>query len=312
VKYRKLGDTDLEVSSICLGSWVFGGDVWGEIDDDESERVVCEALDRGINFIDTAPIYGSGRSECIISNALKQSLNKAIIATKCGLEQKGKTIRVNLSKEFIREDIEYSLKRLGVDTIDLYQCHWPDKDTPLEETFTELNKLVDEGKIRYIGVSNFDDNLLESSIKLAPVVSNQVQYSIFERNIEQKLISVCREHNVKILSYGSLGGGILTGKYSKPPVLPKNDVRSFFYKFYSEDFLKKSKDVISQLESLAGERGVPVAQVAINWILSHEEVASCIVGCRTSSQLRANIGAADWELTQEEVAEIESSLVARR
>ncbi|MGB3057527.1 MAG: aldo/keto reductase, partial [Candidatus Omnitrophota bacterium] len=199
MKYRKIANTDLEVSSICLGTWAFGGDCWGEADDAQSIRVIEEAVDKGINFIDTAPIYGSGRSEEVVGKAIK---NKAgvIIATKCGLEQKGKSIRPNLHADFIRKEAEGSLRRLGVETIDLYQCHWPDPNTSMKETFGEMDKLVREGKIKYIGVSNFEKGVLERSMRAAPIVSDQVEYSLFKRKIEEELMPFCGENKVSVLT----------------------------------------------------------------------------------------------------------------
>ena len=147
---RKIGNSSLEVSPVCLGTWVFGGFMWGGANDNESRGAVAEA----INFIDTAPIYGDGRSEEVIGKAITGRRDELIIATKCGLQKKGRNIEANLSASFIREEIENSLRRLAIERIDLYQCHWPDENTPYEETFGELNKLVSEGKIRYIGTSN--------------------------------------------------------------------------------------------------------------------------------------------------------------
>jgi len=303
MKYRKIGNTDLEVSAIALGSWVFGGEGWGkEADDDESVRVIGRALDMNINFIDTAPIYGDGRAETVIGKAIQGKRKDVIIATKCGLEKKGRSIKCNLTAKFIREEIENSLRRLNVETIDLYQCHWPDKDTPFEETFGELNKIKEEGKIRYIGVSNFEKELLEEAVSIAPVVSDQVRYSVFDRGIEKELIPFCGRKEISILSYGSLGGGILTGKYKEPPVFEKSDVRSFFYRYYKEPFWSNGRAAISNLENIASERNVPTAQIAINWVLSRKEVAGCIIGCRTEQQLMSNIGAVNWELTPEELA----------
>ncbi|MFH1797899.1 MAG: aldo/keto reductase [Candidatus Omnitrophota bacterium] len=292
MKYRKIGNSDLEVSFVSLGSWVFGGAEWGEACDAESTRVVEEAIDRGINLIDTAPVYGAGRSEEVIGRALQKSrcrAGKIVIATKCGLEQKGRSIRPNLSAGFIREEVENSLKRLNVEAIDLYQCHWPDKTTPLEETFGEMKRLLEQGKIKHIGVCNFDQKLLKEAVSIAPVVSDQVQYSLLERDIEKDLMPFCKENGVSILSYGSLGGGVLTGKYKSAPVFSKGDVRSFFYKYYKEPFWSKSRDVVSELESLARKHGQPISRAAIDWVLTKPEVASCIVGCRTTCQLRENI-----------------------
>jgi len=305
MKYRKIGDSDLEVSAVCLGTWVFGGDCWGAADDTQSIRVAEEAIEKGINFIDTAPIYGSGRSEEVVGKAMRGKRDRVIVSTKLGLKQEGGSIKSDLSAGFIREEIENSLRRLNVETIDLYQCHWPDADTPLEETFGELKALLEEGKVRYIGVSNFDRELIERVRSIMPVISDQMQYSLFDRAIEKELVPFCKAEGMSILAYGPLGGGILTGKYKAPPVFPKGDVRSFFYKFYREPFWSKARGLVSVLEEIAKKRKIPVSQVAINWVLSREEIASCIVGCRTTEQLAQNIGTADWKLNTEELTKIQ-------
>ncbi|MBD3296977.1 MAG: aldo/keto reductase, partial [Candidatus Omnitrophica bacterium] len=170
MEYRNLGSTDMKVSVICLGSWVFGGDCWGRADDEESIKVVRRALEKGINFVDTAPVYGSGRAERVIGRAVRNMPERPLIATKCGLQQKGRSIRPNLSAEFIREEVENSLRRLDIDRIDLYQCHWPDPRTSPEETFSELTKLRDEGKIRYAGVSNFEKKDMCKALELKGAV----------------------------------------------------------------------------------------------------------------------------------------------
>ncbi len=304
MEYRKLGNTGPEVSAISLGTWVFGGDCWGEVDDSQSVRVVEDAVEKGINLIDTAPIYGNGRSEEVVGRAIRDKRDGVIIATKYGLEQKGRSIKPNSSADFVRKEAENSLRRLGVETIDLYQCHWPDPDTPFDETFGEVEKLVKEGKVRYVGVSNFNREATEQALEIAPLASNQVQYSLFDREIEKELMPFCEEKNISILSYGSLGGGILTGKYKEPPTFPKGDVRIFFYQYYKEPFWSKAKELVSALEDIAGKREVPTSDVAINWVLSRREVTSCIVGCRTPEQLRQNLKAADWKLNGEELAGI--------
>jgi len=306
MQFRTIGKSDLEVSDVALGTWAFGGDCWGKADDARSEHVVSEAIEKGINLIDTAPIYGGGRSEEVIGRAIKGKRDRVVIATKCGLQQQGDSIRPNLTVSFIREEIENSLIRLGVDMIDLYQCHWPDEKTPFEETFTELNRLVAEGKIRHIGVSNFSRQQLEEAMSFSPVVSNQMQYSLFERSVEEELMPFCRERKVSFLTYGPLGGGILTGKYCTPPAFPKGDVRSFFYKYYREPFWSKGRELILVLEDIAARRKVLVAQIAINWVLSHVEVASCIAGARAAEQVDQNAAAADWDLSAEEIELIQA------
>ena len=301
MRYKTLPNTELEVSEVGLGTWVFGGDCWQEADDAVSVSVVEEAIDKGMTFIDTAPIYGSGRSETVIGKALKGKRDQAVVATKCGIYAKGKGIAIDLSAGAIRQEIEDSLRRLGIETIDLYQCHWPDEKTPMEESFGELNKLVEEGKIRYIGISNFDKVQTEKALSLAPVVTNQVQYSLFDRTIEEGLLPICEENKVSIISYGSLGGGILSGKYKEPPMLQKGDVRSFFYRFYKEPFWSKGKELVSVLEDIAKKRNVRVSEVAINWVLSNEGVGVCLAGCRTPEQVDMNIRAGNWQLSSEEL-----------
>lgn len=301
MEYGKIEKAQANVSIVGLGSWVFGGGEWGEVDDNMSIRVVEEAVDNGINFIDTAPIYGFGRAEQVVGRALRGKRHKVVLATKCGLERKGKTIRPNLSPGFIREEIENSLRRLRVDYIDLYQCHWPDINTSLLDTFGELNNLVKEGKVRHIGVCNFEYEFLNQSCKIAPIVSNQVEYSILNRGIEMNLLPFCRENKIAVFSYGSLAGGILTGKYQEPPVLSKGDVRSFFYKYYSQRFWEETaKNTLDKLKKAADKHKSSISQVSINWVLSHPEITSCLVGCRTPLQLKENISAAEWKLTKEE------------
>jgi aryl-alcohol dehydrogenase-like predicted oxidoreductase len=301
MKYKKLGDTGFEVSEICLGTWVFGGDCWGEVDDKVSQRVVEEAVESGVNFIDTAPIYGSGRSEEVIGRAIKGKREGLVIATKCGLKIKDGALAVDLSPAFIRKDLENSLRRLGVETIDLYQCHWPSDTTPYKETFDELNKFVREGKIRHIGVSNFDKKQTAKAMEYAKIETNQVQYSLLDRRIESELMPFCEEKGISILPYGPLGGGILTGKYNDPPEIKKGDVKDFFYQFYKEPNWSKAKKMVSVLKEIADERGAQVSHVAIKWVLARAIVPSCIVGCRTSDQLKDNVSAVELELSTQEL-----------
>lgn len=306
MKFRDLGASDLKVSTLCLGSWVFGGECWGDVSDSDSRKVVERAIDSGVNFIDTAPVYGNGRSEKVIGAAMKGKRDKLIIATKCGLERKGHQIRPNLKADFLREEVENSLRRLGVDVIDLYQCHWPDPNASIKETFGELKRFQEEGKIKHIGVSNFSKELLSKVMELAPVVSNQVQYSLLDREIEEELIPFCKENKVSILAYGPLGGGILTGKYKDPPKLERGDVKSFFYKFYTDPLWSKANSLVDVLREIASERDEPVSDVAINWVLSNSAVASCIAGCRTSQQLDQNIRSANWDLSDKELELIQT------
>jgi aryl-alcohol dehydrogenase-like predicted oxidoreductase len=301
---RKLGATSIDITPISLGTWVFGGDSWGGADDSDSERVILEAVEAGVNFIDTAPAYGNGRSEEVVGKALAGKRNHTNIATKCGLEITAKGVRINLSPEFLRTELENSLRRLRVEHIDLYQLHWPDKNTPIESTISAMLKFVEEGKVRHIGVCNFDDVLLDEAGRYVEIVSNQVHYSVFNRQAEEKVIPYCGKKGISVLAYGTLGGGILSGKYKEPPVFPKNDVRSFFYKFYKEPFFGKARSIAAFLEEIARVKNVAPEEVALNYVLADKTVAAALSGCRTSAQLRKNIAAASWSLSGAEYSAI--------
>jgi aryl-alcohol dehydrogenase-like predicted oxidoreductase len=304
MRYRKLGNSRLEVSVVGLGTWVLGGDHWGKTDDNQSIATIRKAIDVGINLIDTAPAYGEGHAEEITGRAIKGLREKVVIATKCGVHRVGKEFKFILKPEEIRKELEHSLRRLDIETIDLYQCHWPDPDTPIEDTMAEMLKMKDEGKIRYIGVSNFEVPLLRKAIAAAPVVSLQPHYSLLERKIEKEILPFCREKEVGILAYGSLGSGILTGKYRQPPQFKKGDARSFFYPFYKEPYWSRTQELLAEMRKVADRRGKPNAQVAINWVNQQEGVTSALVGARTPDQSLTNAGAGEWELSKGEVDSI--------
>ena len=299
--YRELGTSGLTVSAVGLGTWVFGGDHWGQTEDGESIAAIHAALDAGINLIDTAPAYGIGRAEEIVGKAIKGRRERVIVATKCGVHREGTKFRYSLTPDDIRKELEASLRRLGLDTIDLYQCHWPDPKTPVEETMREMLKMRDAGKIRHIGVSNFDIPLLERARAVAPVVSLQPHYSLLERKIEQSILPFCREKKIGIISYGTLGSGILTGKYIEPPCFSKGDCRNFFYLFYKEPYWSRTQSLLAEMKMVAGKRGVPLAQVAINWARQQEGVTAALVGARTAAQAAMNAGAGDWALSMDEL-----------
>lgn len=304
MKYRKLGSTDLNISVVGLGTWVLGGDHWGVTTDAESVAAIRTAMDSGINLIDTAPAYGRGRAEEVVGRAIKGRRDRVVLATKCGVHREGKKFRFSLAPHEIREEIEGSLLRLGVETIDLYQCHWPDPKTRIEDTMAELVKLQKAGKIRHIGVSNFDVPLMTKTIGLAGVVSLQPHYSLLERTIEKEALPFCRSHRISVISYGTLGGGILTGKYTEPPCFSKQDCRNFFYIFYREPYWSRTLSLLTEMRSIADARGVPVAQVAINWANREGGADSALVGARTPEQASMNAAAGKWELSKEEIAGI--------
>ncbi|MBF0122596.1 MAG: aldo/keto reductase [Candidatus Omnitrophica bacterium] len=300
MKYVNFPGTQEKVSVVGLGTWVFGGENWGGADDALCIKVVEEALALGMNFIDTAPFYTDGLSERLIGQALRGKREKAFIATKCGLVRKVKIPMVDLSPSSIMKEVDLSLERLQCDMIDLYQCHWPDKATPVEKTMETLMKLQDLKKIRYIGVSNFDLTLLKRAVLVAPVKTLQMSYSLLDRSIEKELLPFCREKGIGIISYGPMGGGILTGKYKEPPKFGKFDARSMFYKYYSGDKFSVVKNAVEALR----EMGHPLNQLALNWVRQQPGVITALAGSRTPEQVQSNAASADWDLSPSEMEQI--------
>ena len=297
MKFRKLGQSDLNCSVIGLGTWGLAGSFWGKVDDDQSIATIRAGLEAGINLIDTAPVYGDGHSEEVVGRALEGLKREDIVlATKCG--------RFTCETEKIRQELETSLKRLKTDYIDLYQVHWPDDKVPFEETFGELENMRKQGKIRYIGVSNFSVEQTEEASKYCQIVSTQPQYSLLVRDIEKDILPYCVEKNIGILSYGSIGAGALTGKFKEKPVFKEDDERASFYTFFQEQNWPKTKQMIDTLEEIAASHGKPTVHAAINWVLKQKGISVALVGARTPEQVRMNAQAADWELTDEENAKI--------
>jgi aryl-alcohol dehydrogenase-like predicted oxidoreductase len=304
MEHRRLGKSELNVSIIGLGTWAIGGLFWGQTDDSAAIAAIQKAIDKGINLIDSSPIYGNGHSEELVGKAVKGRRHQVIIATKCGVRQKEAELTNDLTPKSIRKELETSLKRLGTDVIDLYQCHFPDPNTPIEETMAEMSKMKTEGKIRAIGVSNFDVALLKKATKAAQIASIQMQYSLLSREIEKELVPFCLEQGIGILAYGSMGGGILTGKYKQKPQFEPGDARSFFYHYYEEPLWSQVQALLKELERIAARRSRPVAQLAINWVRQQPGLTSALVGARSPQQAEANAAAGDWQLSSEELSSI--------
>lgn len=304
MEYTTILGTNLKISQIALGTWAFSGDVWGKIREQDCIDAVHAALECGINLIDTAPIYGHGISEKIIGKAIKNCRDKFFIATKCGLRGRGKNIYHDLSPKSILNELNASLVRLKCDQIDLYQCHWPDPNTPIELTMETLIKLQTAGKIRYIGVSNFNGTLLKKSKTLANIVTLQSQYSLLNREIETDSLPVAIDQNVELIAYGPLAGGILTGKYKEPPKFQGPDARDFFYKYYSGTTFKKTRRFLDQLESL----NKPLNQIAINWVRQQKGVAAVLCGCKNPQQVLQNTESLQWQLTDDQLTFIRNLL----
>jgi len=307
MQYTRLGRTDLYVSTVAFGTWAFGGD-WGPVQVDDGKAAIRRALDLGINFFDTARAYGFGASEQMLGDALRPEIkahrNEVVLATKGGLRRHGDSTVRDSSPASLREGLEASLRALGTDVIDLYQIHWPDPRTPFEETAIALDAFVREGKIRYVGVSNFDASQMASFEATRKVDALQPPYHLFRRDIEDSILPYTLRHGIGVLIYGPLAHGVLAGKYTRQTVFPAGDWRSKSPVFQGET-LRRNLDVVAELERFAERREFPVSQVPIAWTLAHPAVDVAIVGARTASQIEQSVPAADIHLATADLAQIE-------
>jgi aryl-alcohol dehydrogenase-like predicted oxidoreductase len=314
---RRLGSTDLNLTTVGLGTWAMGGPWqfgWGPQDDDEALGAIRKALDLGINWIDTAPVYGLGHSEELVGKVIKPIKKKPIIATKCGLLWNEKKEKVpHLKRESIRKECHTSLKRLGVETIDLYQMHWPDPDEDVEEAWEEMAKLKDEGKVRYIGVCNFNVEQLERVRKSADVASAQPPYSMLHREPEDELLGSCARNNVGVLAYSPMQRGLLTGKFSKQRLasLAPDDHRRRNPDFQEPQFTA-TLQLVNKLRPVAERNKKTLAQLAISWVLRRPEVTAAIIGARKPEQITETAPASDWNLSEKDIKEIEKLLILRQ
>jgi aryl-alcohol dehydrogenase-like predicted oxidoreductase len=304
LRYKKFGNTGLTVSEIGLGTWAYGNDYFGSVDDNQSIDAIRASIDEGVNLIDTAPAYGAGHAEEVVGKAIRGLRDKVIITTKCGvIREPGKFIR-DLRPETIRRDLEGSLKRLGVDYIDVYLLHWPDENTPLEVSIEEIAKLKGTGKFRYFGVSNFSLKKIDIISKTIPVEVLQPQYSVLFRD-RKELMEACAKRGIGIMTYGSLAGGMLTGKFKEKPVFQENDTRSNMYPYFKEPLWTRSKALVDELEALSSKIGRPVSEIAINYAAQDKNNHCALIGAKTKEQAIANANAAKWVLSDEDRAFID-------
>lgn len=282
-----------------------GGTTYGAVDDDDSIATIHAAIASGINLIDTAPAYGDGRAETVIGKAIKGRRDSVILASQAGEAKTPDRPHKLLRPEMIRTELENSLRHLDVEYIDLYQIHWPDPTTPLEDTIEVLLKLQEEGKFRYLGVSNFNPNQIDQVLKLTNIVSLQPEYSLLNRDIETEILPYCLEHNIGVLAYGPIASGILAGKYRETPDLPDNDTRHHFYPYFEEPIWSKAMQLLEVLENVATKYSRPVAHVAINWMIQKTSVTSAIVGARRPEQAKSNAVAGTWQIADADLQVIE-------
>jgi aryl-alcohol dehydrogenase-like predicted oxidoreductase len=309
---KRLGNSDMDLTPIGVGAWAMGGGgwkfAWGPQDDAESVAAIHAALDRGVNWIDTAAVYGLGHSEEVVARALAGRANRPYVFTKCErVWNAAREIGPSLKAESVRRECEASLRRLAVDTIDLYQIHWPDPEPDIEEGWGALVKLREEGKVRWIGVSNFNAAQMERARKIAPITSLQPPYSAISPEVENETLPYCAQHGIGVIVYSPMKSGLLTGKMTKERVaaFPSDDFRRNAPAF-QEPQLSKNLKLAELMKEIGARHGRSAGEVAIAWTLRHPAVTAAIVGMRSAAQVEGVIGAMDFRLSLEEVAEIES------
>lgn len=289
MEYRYLGNSDLRVSAVGFGCWAIGGHKWGPVDEAEAKKAITEAAGRGVNFFDTADFYGFGRSEELLGETIGASDN-VIIATKVGLRwnAKGKIFH-DLSKDYMVKACEGSLRRLRREAVDLYQIHWPDPGTPLDEVLKTLDVLVRSGKIRYFGGCNFENGQLDTASRYPDFVSYQGKFNLFDRCAAKKILPFCEKNNIGFIAFEPLFKGMLTGKFKDKPEFPKGDHRKHRQRFTTKfDYYKEKVDKLSKI---ANDHGLGTAQLALAALLNNKGVTTVIPGIRNTAQLEENISA---------------------
>ncbi len=295
MEYRRLGESELEISALTLGCWAFGGGAWGDVDDAESIAAVHAAIDLGINIADTAEVYGGGRSEEVLGKALLGRRDKMMIATKVWSS--------NLAPQDIREALEASLTRLQTDYVDLYQIHWPNDDIPIADSMGVLSDLRSEGKIRVIGVSNFNSEQMIDALKIARFESLQPPYNLFWRMVESDQSPFCEENNISVIPYCPMAQGLLTGKFSLDNPPDEGDVRLGNRMFKSPTWEEACK-AVEAYRPIADSYGKTMAQLSLNWLMHQQAVTSPIVGAKRPSPLEDTVGAVGWSVSDDDIEKI--------
>ena len=321
MEYRILGKSSLELSAITFGAWAAGGWMWGSTDRKDAIKAIQASLDLGVTSIDTAPIYGQGTSEEIVSEAIK-GLNRDTIQilTKFGMrwdtnqgelvgqsrDNNGKDITIYrlASKESIIHECEQSLRRLNTDYIDLYQIHWPNTTTPIDESFEAVAKLIEQGKIRFAGVCNYSHDQLMQANKSCPIISNQIPYSMVNRKNDLENIPYAAANNIGILAYSPLERGLLTGKIKPDHQFADGDHRAT-YKYYQPDSIIKTNAFLNKIKPFADELGITLSQLVLRWTIDHPGITIALAGARNAEQAISNAKAADVKLSSELIAQID-------
>jgi aryl-alcohol dehydrogenase-like predicted oxidoreductase len=309
---NRLGNSDLFITPIGFGAWAIGGSgwefAWGAQDDRESMAAIWEALDAGVNWIDTAAVYGLGHSEEVVARTLEGMSNRPYVFTKCSMVwDANREIGHSLKADSIRRECEASLRRLRVETIDLYQIHWPQPDEGIEEGWETLAALQKEGKVRNIGVSNFNVAQMKRAQAIAPITSLQPRYSLLHRDIEVDILPFAARENIGVIAYSPMASGLLTGAMTRERIagLPADDWRKSHPDF-QEPQLSRNLRLVRLLRDVGRKHGRTTAEVAVAWVLHNAAVTGAIVGARRPGQMRGVVGAADFNLSLRELTEIDA------
>ena len=312
MKTKRLGNSDLFITPIGFGAWAIGGSgwefAWGGQDDSDSIAAIHEALDAGVNWIDTAAVYGLGHSEEVVARALAGMNTRPYVFTKCSMVwDERRQIGHSLKSESIRRECEASLRRLGVDAIDLYQIHWPNPDGDIEEGWATMAKLQEEGKVRHIGVSNFDVGQMQRALAIAPITSLQPRYSLIHREVEDKILPFAARQEIGVIAYSPMASGLLTGAMTKERIeqMPADDWRRNHPDF-REPLLSRNLRLVRLLKAIGAHHGRTPAEVAVAWVLHHRAVTGAIVGARKPGQIKGVLAAAGLRLSLTEVGEFEA------
>jgi aryl-alcohol dehydrogenase-like predicted oxidoreductase len=314
MEYRPFGQTGIQISAIGVGCWEIGGG-YGSIEETEFIKAVNRALDLGINCFDTAQAYGFGESEKSMAKALGSRRKEAVITTKFGVGYKEAPNFRDSSRKRIMESIEASLAALNTDYVDVYMVHWPDVNTPFAETMRALDDLVQQGKVRAVGISNFRLSQIETSMKTRRVDVAQYCWNMFDRRMQKEIYPYCQQHGIGVMAYGSLAYGLLTGAFTEDTNFESDDWRArrgrmgginLFQHLFGPDYFPKNIRVVEELKGMAKRYGKSLPQFALRWTLSNPVISTALVGCRNSAEVDDNVGALGWAISDTDMKEIDA------
>jgi aryl-alcohol dehydrogenase-like predicted oxidoreductase len=314
MELRPFGTTGLEVSAVGYGCWEVGGG-YGDVEVDDFERAVDRSLDLGVNCFDTAEGYGMGASEKALGKALGSRRDEAVIVTKFGMNYRDKPNLRDSSRERVLASIDKSLERLGTDRVDVFMIHWPDRETPFEETMTALDDVVQAGKARFVGVSNFKVEEIEECMNVRRVDVAQYGRHLFDRRMDEKVLPYCLDQGIGVMAYGSLAFGLLTGSFTEDHDFGSEDWRSrqgnmgsikLFASLFGPEAFPSNVRAVNDIKSIAEKYGKSLPQLALRWVLSHPAISTALVGCRNVAEVEDNAGAVGWEISGEDLADMDA------